>query len=144
MGVLYGFAVEDTSTETACKRIACTYGISHLHLRCVLERGQTIVSKHIRAIGATGQYEHLQMVVLYDLLTGLAHIQTIIAEHPIHDYQLLIVNLQDVTDAERILKHFLTIELLTQVDVTNAQTVIRCSVKELTDIITADDITLSQ
>ena len=84
------------------------------------------------------------MIVLHDLLTGLTHIETVVAEHTVHNHQLLVVDLQDIADAERILEHLLRIELLAEVDVTDAQTVVRCSIEELTDILTRDDVALCQ
>ena len=84
------------------------------------------------------------MIILHNLLAGLAHIQSIITKHTVDNNQLLVINLQDITDTERILKDLLAIELLAQVDVTDLQTVIGCGIKELADILTADNITLSQ
>ena len=76
------------------------------------------------------------MIVLYNLLAGLTHIKTIITKHTADDDQFFVIDLQDITDAERVFEDFLRIELLAQIDVADAQTVLWGAVEELTDILT--------
>ena len=79
--LLDGFAVQDGGTETSCEGVACTYGIGNLHFRSGLEGMLAVSSEHMTAIGATGQYEHLQVVFLHHLLANLGIVQLLIAEH---------------------------------------------------------------
>lgn len=138
-----GLAVEDAAHERTCEGIAGTDGIGYLYLRGLLER-HLAWREYVRAIGAAGEYEHIEVVLAQNQPALVLDVEAGIAEHTANEYQLLIVDLQDVTTLQRLLDYLLGIELLAQVDIENLHTVIGCGVEELVDILTRNDITLSQ
>ena len=84
------------------------------------------------------------MEVLNNLLTSLAHIQAIVSEHTTNNNQFLVINLQDIADTERFFEYLLRVELLSQINVANTDTIIWCCIEELADILAANHIALSQ
>ena len=129
---LYALAVQDGCAERPRERVASAYCVGNLHFRRVLE-GRNAWREDIRAVGATGKYQHLQTIGRQNLLAGLAHVQTLVAEEMTEGYHLLVVNLQHVAALQRLLDNVLGEELLTQVDVENLQAVLGGVIQELAD-----------
>ena len=130
MGLRHGLAVEDAAHERAGERVSSSYSVGHFDLRRFLE-GYVTRSEYVTAVSATGEHEHVEVVLTQNEPALVLDVETRIAEHTTDKYQFLIVNLQDVTTLERLFQNFLRIELLAQVDIKDLQTVGRRSIEEL-------------
>ena len=100
-------------------------------------------SEYVTAVSATGENEHVEVVLTENEPALVLDVKTGIAKHTADKHQFLIINLQDVTTLERLTQNLLRIELLAQVDVENFQAVSRRGIKELLDGLATDHVALS-
>ena len=100
--------------------------------------------KDIRAVGAAGKHEHVEVVLAQNEPALVLDVKAGIAKHATDKHQFLIVDFQYIATLERLLQYFLGIELLTQVDIENLQAVVRRGIEEFLDGRTADNVSLSQ
>ena len=143
MRLVDGLALQDGCTERTRERVAGSHRVGHLHLR----RGliiRLVGREHIAAVGAAGQHQNIQVVLLDELLAALLLVEVGQSEHTAHHHQLLVVDFQYVAAAHRGLYDFLGEEALAQVDVENLHAVGRCGIQELSDGLTAHHAALCQ
>ena len=96
----------------------------------------------VTAVSATGENEHVEVVLTQNEPAFVLNIKAGITKHATDEHQFLIVYLQDVATLERLAQNLLRIELLAKVDVEDLQAVIGCGIKELLDGFAADHIAL--
>ena len=94
-----GFAVEDGGAEGTRERVTGANGIGHLNLGCRLE-GHFAGFEHIGTVGATGEYQHVEIVLAQNEPALILHVQTGIAKHTANDYQFLVIDFKDVATAQ--------------------------------------------
>ena len=125
-----GFARQDGSRESACKRVAGSNGVGNLHLGCFLKTFQTF-RKHVATIRSAGQYDHVEVVFAENQPAFVLNIKTWIAKKTTDGNEFFIVNFQNVASFERLLDNLFGVEVATQVDVENLQTVFRSGIEKL-------------
>ena len=99
MGLRHGLAVEDAAHERAGERVSSSYSVGHFDLRRFLE-GYVTRSEYVTAVSATGENEHVEVVLAQDEPALVLHVKTRITKHATNDYQLLIVDFKDIATAQ--------------------------------------------
>ena len=143
VGFLDRHTGKDGRGKRACEAVAGTYRVVHFHLGCrliALHAGR----KDVAAVGATGEHEHLQVVLAEDEIALVLDVETGVAEETTDGDKFLIVDLQDVASFETLLYDLLGVEVLAQVDVEDLQTAHRRGVEEAVDRVARDLVALSQ
>ena len=143
MSLSHRHSGEDRSTECARERVACANGVSHLNLRCGLER-HLAWCEHVRAVYAAGEHEHIEVVLAKDEPALVLNVQARIAEHSADEHKLLVVDLKNVAALHALADNILCVEVLAQVDVEYLHAVGRCSVEELVDSLAAHHVALGE
>ena len=143
MGLGDGLASQDCGTEGARERVTGADGIGHFNLGGLLE-GHLAAGEDIGAVGATGEHEHVEVILAQDQPALVLDVQSGIAEHATDGHQFLIVDLENVATAHRLLDNLLVVELLAQVDVKDLHAVAGRGVEEPLDVLSRDDVALSQ
>lgn len=110
--------------------------VGNLNLRRRLEAGKAVLSKDIAAVSSACQHHHLKMVSAHDDTAFLLYVEAGVIEHAANDNELLIVDFKDIGMSDTLLKHLLVVEVATEIDVKNLQTVLRCRLKDLIDSLT--------
>ena len=87
----------------------------------------------IRAVGAAGEYEHVEVVFAKDEPALVLNIESGIAEHPSYQDKFLVVDFKNVATLQRLTDDLLSIELLPQVDVENLQAIGGCTINLVKD-----------
>ena len=142
MGLRHGLAVEDAAHERAGERVSSSYSVGHFDLRRFLE-GYVTRSEYVTAVSATGENEHVEVVLTQNEPALVLDVKTGIAKHTADKHQFLIINLQDIATLERLAQNLLRIELLAKVDVEDLQAVGGCGIKKLLDGLATDHVALS-
>ena len=132
MGDRHRLALQEGADEGSGEGIAGTDGIGHLHLRSHLV-GHAACVEDIASVGAAGQDEHLQAVLVEDVPALFLQAQARDIIQAGNGHQFLIIDFQDVAALERCLQHLLRVETLTEVDVEYLQAVCGDGVQERAD-----------
>ena len=82
VGFRHRLATKDAAHKGAGKGVASTNGISHLYLRGLL-KGHLTRCEDIRAIGAAGEHEHIEVVLTQDEPALVLNVEAGIAKHAV-------------------------------------------------------------
>lgn len=125
-----GFARQDGGRESASKRVASSNGVGNLHLGRLLKALQTLC-KDVAAIRSASQHNHVEVVFAENQPAFVLNIKTWITKKTADGNNFFVVNFQNIASFERRLDNLFGVEVATQVDVENLQTVVRCGVEKL-------------
>ena len=142
-----GLAEEELGYESSSEAISGTDGVSHLHF------GRSDIAlfgsrEDIRADGTTGEDEHIQLVTRNEFAADTAGLLRVLGDefagngrfaekHGSYDIEFLVIDLEHIRPLERFSDYFGGVPGLTEVDVKDLECILRHSVKNRLDGLTA-------
>ena len=132
MGFADGLFVKEGGGEGGREGIAGTDRVGHFNTGRFLEE-HGAGGEDITAIDATGEHQHLEVVLAEDEPTFVFDVQTGVAEKTTESDQFFVVYLQNVAGFNRLLKGLLGVKVLAEVDVEDFQAVRGSGLEKATD-----------
>lgn len=138
-----GLAEEELGYESSSEAISGTDGVSHLHF------GRSDIAlfgirEDIRADGTTGEDEHIQLVTRNEFAADTAGLLRVLGDefagngrfaekHGSYDIEFLVIDFEHIRPLKGFHNHFGGVPGLTEVDVKDAQCIIRHGIQKSLD-----------